>query len=255
MQLRVLDVSTNKLDKFPEEILGLVKLTQLKISGNRLEEMPSLTVLVRLKSVRATCVCVRLHLACPDERQHACPPPLPPPQLDVSGNALATLPAIPASLRTLVASHNRLAEFPRHALTPALDTLDLAGNAIHALRDEDLAGADGAASADAPLALTTLHLDDNGLSELPSSWAPVARLAVLTLRRNDLQYVQLTESLFTATELWNLRVEGNSRGQWTQSLLQELPGFADFEARRLRKANKAMHGGVDVDRTLCGLSG
>ena len=54
----MLDVSTNKLDKFPEEILGLVKLTQLKISGNRLEEMPSLTVLVRLKSVRATCVCV-----------------------------------------------------------------------------------------------------------------------------------------------------------------------------------------------------
>lgn len=176
-------------------------------------------------------------------------------QLDVSDNALTELPAVPASLRTLVASGNRIAQFPRHVLTATLDTLDLAGNAVGALHDADITGADGAASAEAPLALTTLHLDDNGLSELPSAWAPVARLAVLTLRRNNLQYVQLTKSLFTDTALWNLRVEGNTRGTWTQSLLQELPGFPEFEARRLRKANKALHGGVDVDRTLCGLSG
>lgn len=45
-------MSINRLKALPSEVLLLVKLTQLKLAANKLESLPSLTALVKLKSVR-----------------------------------------------------------------------------------------------------------------------------------------------------------------------------------------------------------
>ena len=238
-------MSINRLKALPSEVLLLVKLTQLKLAANKLESLPSLTALVKLKSVRevasaqsgALSVLLTYML-----------------QLDVSDNALTEVPELPPGLQSLVAHGNRITKFPSHVLSDKLAELDLSNNSITALSDTDIRSSDSESKAEAVAGLTSLNLDGNGLSALPTAWSALALIKVLSLRHNSLHPQHLPQSLFEDTALESLRLEGNSQGTWTQTALQALPGFAAFEARRLRRAQKALHGGVEVDRTLCGIT-
>ena len=222
-----------------------MKLTQLKLAANKLESLPSLTALVKLKSVRevASAQCGALSVLLTYMLQ-----------LDVSDNALTEVPELPPGLQSLVAHGNRITKFPSHVLSDKLAELDLSNNSITALSDTDIRSSDSESKAEAVAGLTSLNLDGNGLSALPTAWSALALIKVLSLRHNSLHPQHLPQSLFEDTALESLRLEGNSQGTWTQTALQALPGFAAFEARRLRRAQKALHGGVEVDRTLCGIT-
>ena len=164
-------------------------------------------------------------------------------QLDVSSNQLAVLPALPKSLRTLNASHNKLTEIPAHVASVA--NVDLSANLVAVVSFDGFGEA---------AQIVTLNLDSNQVEALCSDWSKLGKLKDLTLRHNKLLPSKMVApSLFRDTCLTLLRVEGNP-GKWTQAKLQSLPEFAVFEARRLKRANKAIHGGVSVDKTLCGIT-
>jgi hypothetical protein len=122
--------------------LGLfTALTNLDVSGNKLEELPLLPETLTT--------------------------------LDVSGNELTALPPLPLTLTTLDVSDNKLPGLPY--LPPVLETLDASGNvltALPALSDTltalNVSGNELPGLPNLPPTLTALDASDNALEGLPN---------------------------------------------------------------------------------------
>ena len=88
-----------------------------------------------------------------------------------------------------------------------------------------------------------------GASLLPS----VADSQTIMLRYNHLTPKAISKSLLLDTALHRMQLEGNG-SSFTQKRLQRLEGFEEFEARRVKRLNREIAGGLVVDRSLCGIS-
>lgn len=73
------------------------------------------------------------------------------------------------------------------------------------------------------------------------------------LRYNHLTPKAISKSLLLDTALHRMQLEGNG-SSFTQKRLQRLEGFEEFEARRVKRLNREIAGGLVVDRSLCGIS-
>lgn len=218
-------------------------------------------------------------------------PPLPPQlkQLDISNNALTTLPpelSGCAKLKILKVAGNKLTSVHYDALfgAPTLQTIDLSGNALTAvprlppaavtvdlsrnaistvsaealeplsmLRELDLSNnqLESLPNLGGMARLGTLNLDDNVLVTLGDDWSGTPKLGVVFARRNRLTAASLPASLFRDTVLQRLELAGNRDMVKTELMVAE--GFDAFLERRKARVDKALKADLDPSRDLCGL--
>lgn len=200
-QLRILDVSENRLSALPRELASLRELKTLKCGRNRVAEAEAGAL--QLPALQL---------------------------LELPRNCLARVPPLPASLTTLDLSHNSLVTLPASSVAhlPALRTLVLAGNQLTALPS----------LVDLPK-LDTLDVDDNALEALGDDWSGTPGLRVLFARRNRLTAAGLRPSLFQDTLLDRMELEGNpmTRAQLMAAPASDL--FLDRRRKRVDRALKA----------------
>jgi uncharacterized ubiquitin-like protein YukD len=153
----------------------------------------------------------------------------------LDGNALTTLPDALGELQLthLSLSANALQALPASlGRMTSLLALNASANALTALPDT-LGGC---------VALEELDVTRNLLTALPASLGEgCARLAVLAADNNRLPAAGLPPALLRAPSLHTLSVHNNPV---TVEQLRELEGYAQLEARRRAKANKAIDGRV-----------
>ena len=134
---------------------------------------------------------------------------------DVSRNNLTELnPAMGAlsRLRNLTASHNQIVTFPSFVCQLAsLDYLDLSHNKIEVLPDSLES-----------LKVVELNLNQNNLTELPSSLAQCSRLKVLRVEQNTLSLAGIPTVLLTDSKVSLLAVEGNN---FSLKEIEEMGGY------------------------------
>ncbi|KAG7386935.1 hypothetical protein PHYBOEH_008445 [Phytophthora boehmeriae] len=239
----VLALPESKLKKLPAELLALVSLRTLDVSGNRLTELPpELNGLKALKTLKVSSNAIAL---LPDLSGLTALT-----TLVLDGNALEDLPnALPPNLTKLSLKANRLNAVPRSVLALSqLQELDLSDNALQTLPS----------NLGELQELQELTVDGNALTELPAALARCGKLKVLSARRNTLVgrsaggVVQpIAEQILgerSGVQVMNL--EGNPM---SKEDLQEMDGFDAFLTRRTKLKNKEIHGGLNSDLSLCGL--
>ncbi|CAI5713131.1 unnamed protein product [Peronospora destructor] len=219
--LRTLDLTGNKLSDLPPQVNALKMLKTLKVSSNMLETLPDLSALEALTT------------------------------LVLDGNVLEDIPnVLPPNLIKLSLKSNRLSTVPRSVLAlTQLQELDLSENKLESL----------SAHLGEMHELQELILDGNKLTELPAALARCVKLKVLSARRNTLvgqsagaKVQSITAEVLgenSAVQVMNL--EGNPM---TKEDLQKMDGFDAFLTRRTKLKNKEIHGGLNADLSLCGLS-
>jgi internalin A len=177
-KMDVLDLSFHyqdpgaRLTELPEEILDLLWLKALHLSGNHLSSLPE--TIARLPNLTT---------------------------LDLHNNQLTSLPESIArlpNLTTLDLGSNRLSSLPETITRlPNLTTLDLGSNRLSSL-PEPISGLTN---------LTTLNLGHNELSTLPESITELTNLTTLDLQNNKLS--NLPESIIGLTKLIILNLHHN----------------------------------------------
>jgi uncharacterized ubiquitin-like protein YukD len=152
-------------------------------------------------------------------------------------DANAALTKLPDALGELQLTHLSLSGCTLSELPASLGrmasllSLNVSGNALTALPHE-LGGC---------VALEELDVTRNLLAALPASLGNCGRLAVLAADNNRVQAAGLPPALLRAPSLHTFSVHNNPV---TVEQLRELDGYAELEARRRAKANKALDGRV-----------
>ncbi|XP_032882608.1 leucine-rich repeat-containing protein 57 isoform X2 [Amblyraja radiata] len=190
--LRMVDLSGNKMETLPSVIGQFSVLKSLTLNSNRLAVLPE--DLGKLKKLE------NLHL---------------------NGNSLKNLPSSfgqLAALKTLSLSGNRLKEFPlqlcqlRH-----LDVVDLSKNKIQRLPDEV-----------EQLQAIELNVNQNQVSQISPHISRCPRLKVLRLEENCLEISMIPNSILADSQISLLAVEGNL---FEIRKLQELEGYDKYMER------------------------
>lgn len=115
-------------------------------------------------------------------------------------------------LRNLSASHNQITSFPSFVCQlVTLDYLDLSHNKIEVLPDSV-----------ETLKVVELNLNQNSLTELPSSLAQCSRLKVLRVEHNRLSLTGIPAVLLSDSKVSLLAVEGNN---FTLKEVEEIDGY------------------------------
>jgi internalin A len=170
--LKLLNLSYNRLTEIPESITRLKKLTALYLSHNQLADLPG--SITRLRNLTT---------------------------LYLNDNGLTELPDSITRLQNLTALHlsrNELTELP-DSITRLqnLTMLNLSDNGLTELPD----------SITRLRNLTTLNLSANGLTELPNSITRLQNLTTLYLSHNQL--TELPDSITRLQNLITLHLSGN----------------------------------------------
>jgi Leucine-rich repeat (LRR) protein len=205
-KVRVLDGTDNKLTAVPEYVGDMALLNRLNLSRNRLTALPD-----------ALAACAQLRV------------------LLLDGNRLRAVPACVfalARLERLDLSRNAISELPRRVRhLSALKVLDVSANALRALPRE-LGQCD---------ALEELRVGSNAeLAALPVDLAKLERLRLVIAEDTAIAAVP-GEVLRFCENLQTLALHGCPI---TAAALEATDGFAEFEARRVRKWDKAVAAGV-----------
>ena len=123
--------------------------------------------------------------------------------LSLAGNRISAIPdglfSKLKNLTSLTLCNNSLQTFPIEVCTlKKLDAIDLSGNKIHSIPDQlqDLQAIE-------------LNLNQNRLSNLPSSLCSCPRLKVLRVEENCLGIDAISKDLLTKSQIAVLAVDGN----------------------------------------------
>lgn len=115
-------------------------------------------------------------------------------------------------LRNLNASHNQIASFPSPVCQlSTLDHLDLSHNKIELLPNSLES-----------LKVVELNLNQNKLTELPTSLAQCSRLKVLRVEHNKLSLDGIPSALLADSKISLLAVEGNN---FSLKEIEEIEGY------------------------------
>ena len=115
-------------------------------------------------------------------------------------------------LRNLNASHNQIISFPPFVCQLAtLDYLDISHNKIELLPDSLES-----------LKVVELNLNQNSLTELPSSLAQCSRLKVLRVEHNKLSLNGVPTAILTDSKVSLLAIEGNN---FSIKEIEEVAGY------------------------------
>jgi hypothetical protein len=168
-------------------------------------------------------------------------------QLELRNNALDSEGAaaggvLPASLKKLDISMNRLGPTFDMQLPARLTWLDLSGNRLRGEVGENFA---------LFVNVKELNLDNNGIAVLGAEGlGGMKKLRVLSVRNNNIEH-RIAAAVFTDTVIDRIHLEGNPM---TKKCLMELDGFDVFDKRRQKRLSKEIAGGLhDTDRSVCGL--
>jgi len=187
LSLRRLDLSGNRLQAVPDEVFRLMQLDELNLADNGIAQLdPKIGTLHALRSLDLS-----------ENRLTMLPPELAGctnlDTLSLFGNQISTLPEVVlelAGLRSLDLARNRLDTLPSLHNLVNLEVLDVAGNelsklshgfaALEELRALDLSGNQLTfiGPGDVPASLRQLILDDNHLTEIPTSLLAIEHLSV-----------------------------------------------------------------------------
>ncbi|CAK8693282.1 leucine-rich repeat-containing protein 57-like [Clavelina lepadiformis] len=190
--LRMLDVSNNKIPSLPESIGNFSILKSLNLNHNRLQVLcPGLSKLKKLET------------------------------LTISNNRLVQLPPDIhhcAALRTLVLSGNKLKTFPSQlSRLKHLDMLDLSQNSLSGL-PENFQG----------LHVVELNLNRNQISVLPPSLAQCSRLKVLRFQENCVTLEGVSSTILAHSNVSLLAYDGNL---FSQKDFQSIEGYDKYMER------------------------
>jgi len=154
--------------------------------------------------------------------------------LALDGNALTELHEDVGrltALKKLTLSRNQLHKLPAALGSCALTHLDASHNSLAALPAE----------LGACVHLEELHLASNRLTALPAALGDCARLAVVDADGNGIAAAGVPDALLRAPSLHTLSLHANPV---TLDQLRALPGWPDFERKRVAKVNRALGGNV-----------
>ena len=202
---RVLDLSGNQhLTSLGTEVAGLCNLTRLNVAGCSVAVV-AWPELTQLRSLT--------HLTLARNRLTTLPPSIAQlaalQQLDVSGNALLTaLPSLDA--------------------LPALQLLDASNCALHEVPSM-------------PASITELRLHYNPITALPAQLGTCRDLAVLLASKCRIPQDGVPSALLRSPSLHTLILSDNPV---SAEQLRSITGFAEYEARRVAKAGRALAAGV-----------
>ena len=159
---------------------------------------------------------------------------------------------MPASLKKLDLSMNRLGPTFDMQLPARLTWLDLSGNRLRPDTVSSLLTLPALGENFALLVnVKELNLDNNGIVVLGAEGlGGMKKLRVLSVRNNNIQHT-IAAAVFTDTVVDRIHLEGNPM---TKKCLMELDGFDVFDKRRQKRLSKEIAGGLhDTDRSVCGL--
>lgn len=183
--LQYLNLAHNQFTQMGTWLCSCESLTELNLSHNQLQKWGCIT-LSRLQRLdlshnRLTALCVTslsrlVELEAHHNRLQTVDLSPLLTRLELSYNAIRSVPSVGRFIQELFLSHNLIACFSSSSLTPwySLQTLDLSDNSLDTL-SFDFAMC---------TALCRLHLANNYLDTLPGSLATLTRLTVLTLHGN-----------------------------------------------------------------------
>mmetsp|Transcript_4335 Transcript_4335/g.13935 ORF Transcript_4335/g.13935 Transcript_4335/m.13935 type:complete len:286 (-) Transcript_4335:385-1242(-) len=202
-----LDAHNNAITFLPPSIGDCTKMTRLVLSSNRLPSLPS--ALGQLTSLKI--------LILDNNALSSLPPALSQlsklEKLSVNGNSLTSLPTSMSSLiklTFLAVSNNKLTELPA--------SLGDCG------------------------ALEEVEAADNSLTAIPRALGALTRLKRLNLDNNSIPTVP-EEVYKGCSSLITLSLHGNPVDLL---VLQKVPGYDEFEARRADKHGRQIQGGVMI---------
>ena len=237
--LRVLDLSKNKLKRLPNRMNELTGIKSLNLNDNKLMR-GSLIPLSKLDNLQTlTLSNNKIGVDTDGERTIVGP----------------HLPSLSAKLKTVKIDHNHLTVIPKSIYAPfmtKLEKIDLSYNQIAAIPEafcEHLSSC-----------LVELNLDNNLITSLPVAIGSLVKLKSLSLQSNKICVLRtsfdsrnpqpLPQVLFTKTPIIDLNLKGN---RMTNGQLNEFAGFEEFLERRKHLKSKNLHGGALTDLDLCGL--
>mmetsp|Transcript_38804 Transcript_38804/g.90255 ORF Transcript_38804/g.90255 Transcript_38804/m.90255 type:complete len:898 (-) Transcript_38804:235-2928(-) len=194
--LRVLNLTCNRISSLDDDVTRLRHLEELRLSSNRLCEVP--ITIGRLGKVLKV-------LELGDNRLTSLPDSIgrlsEVRRLDVSGNSLSSLPSTltdMSSLECMIASNNQITSLPVNIG----DAENLQNITAVRNRIPHLPGSIGTLKF-----LETLHLSSNALISVPTSICNLLMLKSLWLCHNNLS--ALPHNFHNLRSLVNLRMEGN----------------------------------------------
>ncbi|XP_076022119.1 leucine-rich repeat-containing protein 57 [Genypterus blacodes] len=171
--LRMVDLSSNKIEVLPATMGNFLQLKSLTLNCNRLASLP--TDMEKLKKLET---------------------------LSLNGNRIQQLPQVLCklkALRSLSLAGNQLTVFPSGLGTLRhLDLLDLSRNQIHSVPAEV-----------SELQAIEINLNQNQISILSAEVSLCPRLKVLRLEENCLELSSIPLSVLTNSQVSLLSVEGN----------------------------------------------
>jgi Leucine-rich repeat (LRR) protein len=218
--LKNLDISGNDLRAgVPSCVLKFTNLKSLQISRCQLRMAPDFSAMMNLGSLK----------------------------LDHNQLSEISFPALPVSLTLLDISFNNLSAIPASILfLVKLKVLNVTNNQLVTLEGmENL------------VALEELNCDRNMIIELPEGLARSQSLRSLSLRFNQLMPPVslgrqcIPQSIFEATALQSLQLEGNSL--LTNKIVMSFNGIDSFIERRQAIKDKSFSGGALTNMSLFGL--
>jgi leucine-rich repeat protein SHOC2 len=218
--LKTLDLSGNAMKQLPENLQNFVILRSLSLSRCYLQRSRDLAPLVALQTLR----------------------------LDHNDFEHTTLLALPPNCIRCDLSSNHFTHFPTAAFTGLLKLVELR------LSNNRLVSLEGISCL---VALETLFLDGNNLTEIPEEIGTLKKLLSLSFMRNKLgkkaadgQSQSIHPSVFKNTQLTTLDLAGNSL---LLKDIMDMDGTDVFIERRKKHKDKTFSGGAMTDMSIFGL--
>ncbi|XP_008481390.1 leucine-rich repeat-containing protein 57-like [Diaphorina citri] len=190
--LRTLDISQNKISKFPLDLASYQLLKSLTFDQNKIESLPKdIGTLEKLENVSGNCNLIK--------------------ELPLSFSKLH-------NLKHLSLSQNQLNKFPTVLFNlQHLDVLDLSFNRIESIPDGI-----------GKMKVIEMNLNKNQICHISPDISECVRLKILRLEENCLAINAIPTCILTSSNVCTLNVEGNL---FEMKAFQQLDGYNNYMDR------------------------